>query len=94
MRISQCINDDDIATFRHLCRDWIKQKIVFFSDNTWRIQHIPFGHRYFQMASAEYFMSAPDDNTTTALRPESDFDRHELALWLKDLIRNIHRNVR
>jgi hypothetical protein len=36
----------------------------------------------------------PTGETATALRPETDFDTRETALWLVKILHRIHREVR
>lgn len=56
---------------------------------------IPYSRRYFAMAQIERnHATLPTGHFTSALSPESDFDRHESALWLEDLLRVIHGEVR
>lgn len=55
---------------------------------------VPFGRRYYAMALADRIAEAPTSELAAALRPESDFDRNELALWLPDVFHRIHAIVR
>lgn len=56
---------------------------------------IPYSRRYFIMAHIERdHATPPNGDVATFLSPESTFDRQESALWLEDLLRDIHRKVR
>lgn len=96
MYISQCISDDDIADLRYLCRHWIRIKSLRLQRRTPRDieDEIPFWRRYHSMAMVENHICAPNREVVAALRPESAFDRHELALWLNDFFCRLHQNVR
>lgn len=94
MLILQCSSDDDIADFRYLLRVWVRHHMSF-RDNTQKYADIPFGSRYAAMAFYHHIPGPPmDDDITAALRPESDFDRQELALWLTDFLHGLHDFVR
>lgn len=89
--IQQCLSNDDIAKFRYLCRRWVNTLVFHFEPGLY--QRVPWARRYYQMTLAEHLMHAPDSIMAAALRPESDFDRRESALWLKDLMHRIHLDV-
>lgn len=47
------------------------------------------------MAHIEYDITSElRDEIAFVLRPETDFDTHETALWLNVLLHRIHREVR
>lgn len=54
---------------------------------------IPFGVRYYAMAWADYLLPPRWIPGIAALCPDTDFDRHESALWLNNLLHRIHREV-
>lgn len=93
--ILQCTSDDDIAKFRHIFCEWIIDKRMAPNNYHFKvIEHIPFTRRYIQMVYAEeHWSSPPSDELCTALRPETEFDRIELALWLKKLLTHIHKEM-
>lgn len=93
IHISQCVCDEDIAEFRRLMREWLcVDRLMVLRHHFRAIKTIRFGQRYVQMARAESFV-APDYEITAALLPQSDFDRRESALWLRELLHRIRREV-
>lgn len=90
MYISQCTCDNDIVTFRHIFRNWINHcgsEIIEYG-----LYKIPFGKRYFQMNHVcRDWTVGLDKMAAQAMRPETDFDRHESALWLNDLLHHLQR---
>jgi hypothetical protein len=56
---------------------------------------LPSSRRYYMMARIERNLAIePTDETATALRPETDFESSETALWLNDILHRINREVR
>ena len=87
----QCTSDDHVAALRCIVCQWIDSLDI--DDIRYRdIEHIPFSGRYFQMARANRHY-ALDSEMAAALRPETDYDRHELSQWLNDLLCRMHREV-
>lgn len=91
MYILQYTCDDDVMSFRRIIRMWIRDSSFKISSND--VWGIPSGWRCFQMDRADRDVTTVliDDEMASALRPESDLDRRELALWLNDLLHRLHR---
>ncbi|KAF5324310.1 hypothetical protein D9619_011293 [Psilocybe cf. subviscida] len=88
-----CISDDDVIVFKKIVREWIYSR-DFVEIRYDDVRHIPFGCWYFHMACADHYWEViPDSEMLDALRPETDLDSHELALWLNDLLHRIRRQV-
>lgn len=87
----KCTNDEDVTNFRRIVHQWIdgfNLHNVKYDD----VRHIPFSSRYFHMAWA-FHCYALNSEMAAALHPDTDDDRHELALWLDDLLHHMHREV-
>ena len=86
---------EEAAAFNHFMRQWIyvDRFVVSDKESMNQLKSIRFHSRYSQMIRAET-CCAPDDQMTTALRPDSSFDRRDLALWLKHLLLLIRDKVR
>jgi hypothetical protein len=55
----------------------------------------PRSRKYFVMAHVERHIAInPGANIDIALRPKTDLETRETALWLNDLLRRIHGAVR
>ncbi|KAF5324340.1 hypothetical protein D9619_011193 [Psilocybe cf. subviscida] len=87
-----CICDDDINNFRRVMSQWFHNP-GFGDRNFDSIKHLPYSRRYFQMARAEFWKETPDVEMVAALRPKTDLDRRESALWINDLLHRIHREI-
>ncbi|KAF5324203.1 hypothetical protein D9619_011155 [Psilocybe cf. subviscida] len=85
-----CACDDDINNLKRITRQFFNSysaESVTPAD----IEHLPFTHRYYHMGRAKRNRAVPPDSETLAgLRPETDADRHELGLWLNNLLRLMH----
>ncbi|KAF5319711.1 hypothetical protein D9619_008600 [Psilocybe cf. subviscida] len=95
--LCQCVCDDDVINFRQTIRQWFSAfGFVYWrgweNDYHEKITAIPFGRRYSQMARADYYYEL-DHKMATALCPETDFDRHEIALWLNHLLHHLYKEA-
>lgn len=98
------IYSTDTARYKELLKAWIAWAVSH--DIPWgnndrdnpnpgdRLQPVdlPYSRRYFVMARADY-RQIPNSEISDALRPHSDAERQELALWLSCLLDQIHREV-
>lgn len=91
----QCACHDDVINFRLIMRQWVNIWDLNYAEftNNGDSKDIPFFRRYSHMARADRSL-ALDDDIAVALRPESDFDREESAMWLNHLLRRIRKHVR
>jgi hypothetical protein len=82
--------------YKQIIRGWINT----LSDYPVRkaaesLEDLPCSHRYFIMAHVTRNVAIiPGDENGIALRPQTDVDTRETALWLIDLLHRIHKDVR
>lgn len=94
----QCTTDEDIASYKWILRKWIfAQPSELRLIHRQRISHShwpPFSPRYLAMAEFEQNITIePSGDLEIALRPETNLDAREIAVWLNNLLHDIHRKV-
>ncbi|KAF5309573.1 hypothetical protein D9619_012427 [Psilocybe cf. subviscida] len=96
-----CACDDDATKYKCILRQWIDFKMKsepleyrLITEGTTNSIWPPCSNRYLAMACIDHdFMIEPLNHVTIALRPETDSDAHETALWLNNLLHRIHREI-
>lgn len=97
--IPQCVDNDNVVLYKWTIRSWIFHYVSLnaashFQDK--ELQEIPCSQRYIMMAKIDCKgnIMGPTPDVADVLCPSSPFDAHETALWVRDLLRHIHRDVR
>jgi hypothetical protein len=95
MGILQCVYEDDITKYKQIIRGWINTlEDSDIANGTYGAEHPPCSCRYFMMTLIQRgFAVESSGKTAAALRPETDLDTREIALWLNCLLNRIHREV-
>lgn len=97
--VFQCACDDDKAEYKQILRRWIsiqplEYRVIYHWGTTESKLWPPCSHRYLAMAYIDqYFMTEPSGYIGIALCPETALDAREMAVWLDNLLRHIHREV-
>ncbi|KAF5318691.1 hypothetical protein D9619_010658 [Psilocybe cf. subviscida] len=91
-----CVDNDNEANYKRMIRSWISHYMLFNPAHSHdkELQDIPYSQRYITMARIDRKgnIMGPTPDIADVLRPSSPFDTHEMTLWVRDLLRHIHRD--
>jgi hypothetical protein len=99
--IPQCVRDNNVACYKQLLHRWIDsidlgfKRLSHFIEN--KLYDVPYGQMYITMALIKHLngdVSRDCNIAVDVLRPQSESDAHEIALWVQNLLQRIHAEVR